>query len=121
MSIIVKHPGFRSFMTLVVISAVLTGSMGFAADMRTAEVKSKILDLGSRQTSHARVRLKDGTVLRGRILSPGDEDFILVTKNRAQGFSYSEVAEVKKVGFPVGLKVVVVQTILSGAAFVLIH
>jgi hypothetical protein len=83
---------FACFLLTWILPGMGTVSAG---DMSPAQIKSKIVAFGSKPKAEVQVKLKNGTILRGRILQPGDADFILQTRERAQVYAYEAVSEVK--------------------------
>jgi hypothetical protein len=65
--------------------------------------------------------MKNATILIGYVTKPGCEDFIMITKERAQPFSYSDVAEVKKGGFSTGAKAGIIGGIAAGIVLILVR
>jgi hypothetical protein len=111
------HLALGVFLVLV----VSVSSLASVQDLSPGEVKSRIMSLGSGIKAQATVKLKDGRVLKGYILQPGAEDFIMVTKVRAQAFAYSEVAEVKKAGPSTRGKAGILSSIACGLVIILVR
>jgi hypothetical protein len=63
--------------------------------MTVTRVKTKVADLASKRKMDVRVKLKSGAVLRGYIVQPGPSDFIIVTRQIAQAYAYSDVVDIK--------------------------
>lgn len=91
----------------------------WAGDLSPSEVKSRIMNLGFGNKAQATGKMKNGTILIGCVTQAGREDFIMVDKERAQVFSYSDVAEVKKGGFPKGAKAGIIGGIAGGIVLIL--
>lgn len=109
----------RPAMCCLLALMILGGGIAWAGDLSPSEAKSRIMNLGSGKKAQATVIMRNGTILRGYVSQPGGEDFIMVTKERAQVFAYSDVAEVKKGGFSTGAKAGILGGIACGIGLIL--
>lgn len=99
---------YFSFMLAVVFFCTTSGVAVLAKEKtggklsQTEKIKKKVLERGTGVKARARVKLTDGTKLKGYISESAADDFTLIRTDERVGtpvkINYSDVAEVKAQG-----------------------
>jgi hypothetical protein len=126
----------KQTVAILVIAAMtslsLTASAASQADQpaqsqpdQAIKIKAKVQKIGAGEKAKVRVKLRDGTELRGYVSSIGNDSFSVTDSGarKASSLSYADVASVKGKGLSTAAKVLIVTGIGLGivVAIVAIH
>jgi sRNA-binding regulator protein Hfq len=105
----------------VVLSSLILVSLSFTPAISQTSVESEVERRLREGKEKVNVRLVDGTRLKGRISSAGDQTFTLLEEKTGQSTTvpYDRVAEVKGTGMSSGKKIGIIAAV-GGAVTALI-
>ena len=80
------------------------------------KIKNKIAEIGTEPNRKVKIRLNDGTNLKGYITEIKDDYFSMLDKNSGKVLSveYPKVVEVKRDGVPKALRVIGITALATG-------
>jgi len=100
----------------VMLALVGSGGPAIAGDMTVQQVKDKVRQMEERRVN-CKVKMKDGTLLQGRIVQSSNESFTVTGRDGPRTVSYADVAEVHKKGLHPAAGVAIVVGVVVGALF----
>ncbi len=105
--------GLCCFLILVLL---IPAGPAIAEQMSVQEVKTQARKIEAARAT-GKVKMRDGTILQGKLIESSEEAVTVVTKHGPQTVSYADVAQVKKKGLHPVAKVAIGVGIAIGFLF----
>ncbi|MDQ4123594.1 MAG: hypothetical protein M3209_19320 [Acidobacteriota bacterium] len=117
---------YLSLMFAVMLAVGVNGSFVFAQTQRennTESVKTEVIKRGTNEKKRVRVKMLNGTKIKGYISQIGDNSFTLTNSKTKQPIviAYSDVSKVESGGLAGGARIGIITGAIAGVTAIVLY